>query len=759
MTGTMTKFSFTFKISFGGTIVHGPEIKYEGGRTAECRVSPESWTYSELLQNIRDFGLKGTFSISYMQSNPRMNSTLVPLTNDGELRNAFAIGGSKNENDLFVHGGHESGDEEEDDCQNGVTPLELPFEGPSKRSKRKRLPKNVPSSMSQDQNAGQGKRKKPSGPFIYFSAALRKNLRESEHNIDDQNRTALPSIVKLLQKLTQEQREAIKSMELGGLLELRCTRLHHDLLQWLVDKFDPSRCLLCVHGRELVLTITEVQRLLGIHGCGSDIMLAGFSDQVFKKLCFDLKVEQGVITLKALGTYLTDCKDVTLEFKRKFVLYMLGSFLCPTSQSYVTENYLHFVRDVDTLNESNWAKLTLQCLANGIRESRRTGRRTPNGCLFHLELFYVDHVIPATCQVVRDPSTSTLAHWGSKEITNIVRLLKSGVDGFERDEVHVNFRMFGERNETSPTKKGVSPLGGMKKTEKDNDMEVVKGKLGELLEAVGKLQQVGRPSNEELQVQVKDGKRVEKVVENNSGKGGQHQHPLSTFRTPSKMELKMNEEIQVQVEDGKRVGKLVEINSGKGGQHQHPRCTFGTHSKMELKMNEEIQVQVEDGKRVGNLVEINSGKGGQHQHPRCTFGNPSKMELKMNEMKVQDNLGTLKACTTPKTKQTVQRTTLRDDVVSLSSETGSEFGRHVTTSVLPKTKKLNKIPLNHEKPPMMQKPDALPKVVLEGHKRRGGKQMRLHLMSKMGPLSLTRKRGSMPTLTTLELKKSACQDP
>ncbi|KAH7847060.1 hypothetical protein Vadar_021424 [Vaccinium darrowii] len=457
---------FTLKIKVGRSIVFGPEIKYEGGRTAIQVVSPE------------------TCSIYYMLPNLGRKITVFTLNNDEELRNAFAIGSSKKELDILVDGGYESSDGEEDNCQNDVKQQELGLAEPSKRSDGQKVHENLPFSMPQDQNEGQGKRKKPSSPFIFFSATVRKDLRQSQQDMNDwgkhtltqqeigekwnslpehdkqpykemamldaqqfakekaprlpkprKNRIALSSIVKVLQKLTREQREAVKSMGLGGLLELRCIRLHHDLLEWLVDKFDPLRCLLRIHGRELFLTIKEVQRLLGIHGCGPDIMLAGFSDEAFKKLCDDLKLEGGVITLTDLGASLTPSNNVTLEFKRKFVLYMLGSFLCPTSQPYVTKSYVHVVRDVDTLNGRNWAKLTLQYLANGISESRRSGRQTPNGCLFLLELFYVEHVIPAMCRVVRDPSTSPLAHWGYKEIANIIKLLKNGVDGFERDEV------------------------------------------------------------------------------------------------------------------------------------------------------------------------------------------------------------------------------------------------------------------------------------------------------------------------------------
>ncbi|KAH7860104.1 hypothetical protein Vadar_009386 [Vaccinium darrowii] len=389
--------TFTLYISFGGRIVRREEIKYDGGLTVEVKVSPESCTYSDVVYSSRDFGLKGTFSIYYMQPNFGMKSTLVALTNDGELSNVFAIGGSKNENNLFVDGGYEGDEEEEEEdaCQNVVEPPKVPLPESSK---------SLPEHEKQ--------------PYIVMAKLDASQLAEEKppraqkpRKVYMQNRIALPSVVKLMQKLTEEQREAVKSMGLGGLLELRCSRLHHDLLEWLVDNFDPSRCLLRVHERELVLIVTEVQRFLGIHGCGLDIMLTGFSDDGFKKLCDDLKVNKGSLMLKDLG----DCNNVTLKFNRIFVLYMLGSFLCPTSQPYVPQNYVHVVRDVDTLNGRNWAKLTLQCLANGISESKRLERRCTNGCLFLLELFYVERVIPATCRVVRDPSMTPLAYCGLKK--------------------------------------------------------------------------------------------------------------------------------------------------------------------------------------------------------------------------------------------------------------------------------------------------------------------------------------------------------
>lgn len=56
--------------------------------------------------------------------------------------------------------------------------------------------------------------------------------------------------------------------------------------------------------------------------------------------------------------------------------------------------------------------------------------------------------------------------------------------------MHVHFRMFGEGNESSPTKKRVPLVGEQNLEKEENDMEIVKGQLGSVLEALGKLQEV-----------------------------------------------------------------------------------------------------------------------------------------------------------------------------------------------------------------------------------------------------------------------------
>ncbi|CAL5411938.1 unnamed protein product [Camellia sinensis] len=252
-----------------------------------------------------------------------------------------------------------------------------------------------------------------------------------------QTRIALRSIVKIIRRLSMEQRDAVTSSGLGGLLNLRCTKLDHDLCEWLVQKFDPKTCSLNVHGRRLLLTELDVHKLLGIPAEGKTIELKK-SSQAFPKLFEELGVVQGPIKLNALREYLTKTEGAGEEFMRIFALYILGAFLCPTTKDVVKQSFIHLIQNVDGMKDYNWSKFTLQFFVRGLCKYNSKSHSQPNGCLFLIMLFYFDRVAPSGCDVGRARSIPSLAYWGDAEIKATLKLFqKSG--GYQNEEVDVNF--------------------------------------------------------------------------------------------------------------------------------------------------------------------------------------------------------------------------------------------------------------------------------------------------------------------------------
>ncbi|KAF7131520.1 hypothetical protein RHSIM_Rhsim09G0109800 [Rhododendron simsii] len=202
-----------------------------------------------------------------------------------------------------------------------------------------------------------------------------------------QARISLRSIVKIISKLSLEQSEAIREIGLGGLLGLRCMKQDHILTRWLIKNFDPESSSMNVHGQQLLLTPVEVHNVLGIQCEGKDVKLKG-SREGFLDLCKMVGVVQGSIPLKGLKDYLKETKSVGDDFKMKFVLYVLGAFLCPTTKPALKKSYLHAVKNVEAMKECNWAKLTLDYLIGSVRKCKQKGHLRANGCLLLLVVWY-----------------------------------------------------------------------------------------------------------------------------------------------------------------------------------------------------------------------------------------------------------------------------------------------------------------------------------------------------------------------------------
>lgn len=195
----------------------------------------------------------------------------------------------------------------------------------------------------------------------------------------------MKSIVRIVNKLSADQRSAVEAIGLGGILQLRCTFLNHALCKWLVGKFDPVCHSLTVHGRTYVVTESHVEECLGINGQGNDIELEGNTKiESCPEVAKDVGFTNGVVQLKDLRQYLERTEEVDHVFKRKFALYILGCFLCPNTKAGVSRSFMKAVSDVGEMGNQNWAKLTLQFLCKGIQDQRDNHHVQPSGCLFLL---------------------------------------------------------------------------------------------------------------------------------------------------------------------------------------------------------------------------------------------------------------------------------------------------------------------------------------------------------------------------------------
>ncbi|KAF5935508.1 hypothetical protein HYC85_026637 [Camellia sinensis] len=143
-------------------------------------------------------------------------------------------------------------------------------------------------------------------------------------------------------KLDKAQQQAVTDMGFHGILSLRCTHIDHDLCHWLVQNFDPSTHSLNVHGLRMLLTIEDVHELMGLPSNGLPVKLKESVDEI-RNLCDELAVKNKFVPFTSLKSYLLETKDAGTEFKRKFVLYIIGALLCPTTKAGVHQSFIQML--------------------------------------------------------------------------------------------------------------------------------------------------------------------------------------------------------------------------------------------------------------------------------------------------------------------------------------------------------------------------------------------------------------------------------
>lgn len=186
-----------------------------------------------------------------------------------------------------------------------------------------------------------------------------------------------------MQELDPLQVESVKAMGFGGILQLKCTKLDRSLCEWLVRHFDPVSLCLHVHGKDCIITPLDVNHILGLPCGGQRVILEGEYTEIHE-LCLRHKVgDQGSTSFDHLHNYLMNNKKDDDDFKVSFVLYIMGTILCPTSEFGVNKRFLHALKDLSSVRELDWSQFVLKFLAEGIQKYQK-GRKVIRGCLLFL---------------------------------------------------------------------------------------------------------------------------------------------------------------------------------------------------------------------------------------------------------------------------------------------------------------------------------------------------------------------------------------
>ncbi|VVA36786.1 PREDICTED: unnamed product, partial [Prunus dulcis] len=197
-----------------------------------------------------------------------------------------------------------------------------------------------------------------------------------------------------VEKLSNEKRLAIKAIGFGNVSSLSCTRLHRQLCHFLIQKFNPDTSSIELHGNVIRISADEFGRVMGLKNTGEDVQLdRPVEDEKVKQLVKSFGGNGKRVLVKGLAEQLEKCKNANEDFQVRFVMFALGTILCPTSSLSVTGKYLTFLTIPGKIETKNWADHGFNFLCEGVRSFKAKKVAYVNGSLLFLQLLYFDSIV------------------------------------------------------------------------------------------------------------------------------------------------------------------------------------------------------------------------------------------------------------------------------------------------------------------------------------------------------------------------------
>lgn len=241
----------------------------------------------------------------------------------------------------------------------------------------------------------------------------------------------------VVSKFSDEKKVAVEEMGFGLLLKLQCEQLQLGLCGWLIDRFDPSKSSIEVHGKRFNLGPTDFENIMGVKDGGHDVEIRGSRADIqeLKNIHFG-RSRHRISGMRKMAEKLKEKKNVDDTFRVRFVLFALATLLCPSISGDLTEKYLHPLRDINGIKLKNWATFSFNYLVEGLSTFKKKNTSCISGCVLFLKLFYFDLVVHGRTFVNR--SLTPIVAWGEKEEVKLAEWIEEN-GGFNSLDIAVAY--------------------------------------------------------------------------------------------------------------------------------------------------------------------------------------------------------------------------------------------------------------------------------------------------------------------------------
>lgn len=195
---------------------------------------------------------------------------------------------------------------------------------------------------------------------------------------------------KLVASFDPKKKGGIESFGFGWVYKLKCTKVRQSLCKFFVSKFDIGSSSLSIGRSSIKVSSMDVHYILGLPPSDVDVNIDG-EEAEFDELYNTHFQSTTVPILSELEEQLKAYGKAKIDdgFKVRFVLFVLGCFLCPTMHQTPKKEFIGCLRDLHSIGSVNWEKFVLEYLVDGIRQHEQKKQSGIHGCLSFLEVIKI----------------------------------------------------------------------------------------------------------------------------------------------------------------------------------------------------------------------------------------------------------------------------------------------------------------------------------------------------------------------------------
>ncbi|GER41648.1 E3 ubiquitin-protein ligase [Striga asiatica] len=210
------------------------------------------------------------------------------------------------------------------------------------------------------------------------------------------SRTCPQVLVSSCKKMNAAQKRAINEIGFGSIFHLSVYKLPRKLGYWLLDNFQPKTCEIKLqNGHSVHIESKDVALVLGFPNGERAIQKKRKHEQcsLLEEWGGKFVKDKKKILPTDVSAQMLSNQDGGLWFIRHFLILLTSCLIETSGTGYILPQIMSHFSNTSAARHLNWCDYVLECLVNHHLTWAKNKKKSFNGPIFFLMMFYVDRVV------------------------------------------------------------------------------------------------------------------------------------------------------------------------------------------------------------------------------------------------------------------------------------------------------------------------------------------------------------------------------